>query len=441
MRPVPPAPTVAPGELARQVESLGRSNGLDAVGIAAASPLTRARRVLDERKASGLHGGMEFTYRNPARSTSPDRIVPGAASIVVGARRYTSRVPASPQGAQPSGRVARYAWTDHYAPLREALQVIARHLRAHGHRAVVVADDNAMVDREVAYRAGIGWFGKNANLLLPDRTRDGATRPVSAGRGAGSWFVLGAVVTDASLPPTGEPQPDGCGSCRRCLDGCPTGAIVAPGVVDARRCLAWLVQQAGTFPREHRVALHDRIYGCDDCQEVCPPNIRFDRTPHPSERGSRSDEPARSGASDIAGAVEAVEADTHVAGAAEASAEVSDSAPGPPGAWVPLLDLLAADDEALLAQYGRWYLAGRDPRWLRRNALLVLGNIGHAGDGRVIATLERHLRHADPMLRAHAVWAARRLGRDDLLRAVAGDDAPEVVDELAAPAPPVRITA
>jgi epoxyqueuosine reductase len=289
----------------------------------------------------------------------------------------------------------------------------------------VVADDNAMVDREVAYRAGIGWFGKNANLLLPDRSGDGATRPAPPGRGAGSWFVLGAVVTDASLPPTGQPVRDGCGSCRRCLDGCPTGAIVASGVVDARRCLAWLVQQAGTFPREHRVALHDRIYGCDDCQEVCPPNIRFDRTPPLSQRGSRSDEPTRSGASDGN--------DPTVVG--------SDGTYGPPGAWVPLLDLLAADDDALLARYGRWYLAGRDPRWLRRNALLVLGNIGDARDSRVIATLDRHLRHDDPMLRAHAVWAVRRLGRDDLLTAVAADDALEVVDELAAPAPPVRVTA
>ena len=106
-----------------------------------------------------------------------------------------------------------------------------------------------------------------------------------------------------------------------------------------------------------------------------------------------------------------------------------------------MLELLAADDEALLARYGAWYLAGRDPRWLRRNALLVLGNIGDAGDARVVATLERHLRHPDPMLRSHAVWAVRRLGRDDLLQAVASDGAPEVIDELAAPPPPVRVSA
>jgi epoxyqueuosine reductase len=365
---------------------------------------------------------MQFTYRNPARSTSPDRIVPGAASVVVGARRYASDLPAPPPGAQPAGRVARYAWTDHYAPLRQALGVMARHLRTHGHRAVVVADDNAMVDREVAHRAGIGWFGKNANLLLPDR-RGGA-----AGRGAGSWFVLGAVVTDAPLPPTGEPVPDGCGACRRCIDGCPTDAIIAPGVIDARRCLAWLVQQAGTFPREYRVALHDRLYGCDDCQEVCPPNIRFDRT-------RPADDDAAAVATD--GRDAAVATDDAAVDVDDASAR----APVSPGAWVPLLDLLAAADDALVERYGRWYLAGRDPRWLRRNALLALGNIGDAGDRRVVATLAQHLRHTDPMLRSHAVWAARRLGRDDLVAAVAGDDAPEVVDELAAPSPPVRVTA
>ena len=389
MRLPPPVPAAVRAEptleaLGRQVESLGRAHGLDAVGIAPASPLTRARQILDERKAAGLHGGMEFTYRNPARSTSPDRVVPDAAAIVVGARRYASHPPAPAHGIEPAGRVARYAWTDHYAPLREALKAVALHLRAHGHRAVVVADDNAMVDREVAYRAGIGWFGKNANLLLP---------------GAGSWFVLGAVVTDAPLPVAGGPVPDGCGTCRRCLDACPTGAIVAPGVVDARRCLAWLVQQPGTFPRQHRLALHDRIYGCDDCQEVCPPNLRFDRTAPPT---------------------------------------LKPAAPSP-GPWVPLLDLLAAGDDELLARYGRWYLAGRDPRWLRRNALIALGNIGDRGDERVVAALQRHLRHTDPMLRSHAAWAARRLGRHDLLDVLVGDDAPDVVDELAAPDPPVPV--
>jgi epoxyqueuosine reductase len=337
---------------------------------------------LEERKAAGLHDGMAFTYRNPARSTTPEAVLEGAAAIVVGARRYGSVPPPAPSAGGPAGRVARYAWTDPYEPLRESLRAIALHLRTNGHRAVVFADDNALVDREAAYRAGIGWFGKNANLLLPG--------------GQGSWFVLGSVVTTAPLPPTRHVVADGCGTCRRCLDGCPTGAIIAPGVVDASRCLAWLLQKPGPFAREHREALGDRIYGCDDCQEVCPPNRRVDRA-FPAAVGSEGG-----------------------------------------AAWVPLLELLASDDEILLARHGRWYLAGRDPRWLRRNALVALGNSADARDRDVVAALRRHLVHEDPMLRAHAVWACRRLGRDDLVAAVSDDQAPEVRDELAAAPPAVR---
>ena len=243
-----------------ELRALGLASGLDAVGVAPATPFVATRRHLEARKAAGLHGGMGFTYRNPARSTDPGAAVAGARALVVGARAYHQPTPPAPAG--PAGRVARYAWVDHYRPLRDGLRAVARRLKADGWRAVVFADDNSLVDREAAYRAGLGWYGKNANVLLP---------------GLGSWFVLGAVVTDAPLAPAAAPVDDGCGSCRRCLDGCPTDAIVAPGVVDARRCLAWLVQQPGSFPVEYREALGDRIYGCDDCQEVCPPNRRAER--------------------------------------------------------------------------------------------------------------------------------------------------------------------
>ena len=340
---------------------LGRAAGLDAVGIAGAEPLERARAALVERRARGLHAGMAFTYRNPDRSTDPASAVRDARSIVVGARRYLMDEPTRPE--EPSARVARYAWVDHYEPLRVALRAVAAELRAAGWRAVVFADDNSIVDREVAWRAGIGWFGKNANLLLPR---------------AGSWFVLGCVITDAALPPAPEPQPDGCGSCRRCLDGCPTAAIIEPGVVDANRCLSWLLQRPGAFPREHRDALGDRLYGCDDCQEVCPPNVRFADV----ARRPVHDEPAPA---------------------------------GEPEAWVGLVDLLTADDETILARLGRFYLHHREVRWLRRNALLVLGNVGDGADPATEAMLRRYLADADPVLRAHAVWAAARLARQDLL--------------------------
>ncbi len=140
-------------------------------------------------------------------------------------------------GPRPSGAVARYARRDHYASLRAALGAVADLLARRGWRAVVVCDDNALVDRAAAHRAGLGWYGQNSMLLLP---------------GLGSWSVLGSVVTDAPLRAhrrrrTEQPG-EGCGGCTRCLTACPTGALVAPGVLDARRCLAWLVQAPGVVP-------------------------------------------------------------------------------------------------------------------------------------------------------------------------------------------------
>jgi len=374
--------------------AVGRAAGLDAVGVTAAVPFATTRRHLADRKAAGLHGGMRFTYLHPDRSADPTTALPDARSLVVGARSYRRALDARDARADPQhevdrpvGRVARYAWEDHYGPLKVALTAIARELKDAGWRARVVADDNALVDREAAYRAGLGWYGKNANLLLP---------------GEGSWFVLGSVVTDAPLlggRPAAEPVPDGCGACTRCLDGCPTGAIVAPGVVDARRCLAWLLQVEGPFPPEHRVALGDRLYGCDDCQEVCPPNRRLDR----------------------GGA----------AGPPKGAAPAGEGAQ----ATVDVLDLLAASDDELMTRHGRWYIPGRQPRYLRRNALVVLGNVGDPADPRVAAALAEALAADDAVVRGHAVWAARRLGRADLLRAagVAGDDDPLVRAELDAP--------
>ncbi len=352
-----------------ELKALGRDAGLCAVGVTTADPFPDTRRDLERRKEAGLDGGMQFTYRNPARSTDPARTMPGATALVVGAYDYRRTVPPPPEH-EPVGRVAAYSWDDHYAVLRAALDRLAAPLREAGHRAMVLADENNLVDRAVAHRAGLGWWGKSSNLLVP---------------GVGSLVVLGSVLTDAPL--VIEPAPevdDGCGACTKCLDECPTGAIIGPGVVDGRRCLAWLLQAEGPFPVEYRVALGDRLYGCDDCQDVCPPNmIRLRR-------------PGR---------------------------------PGAPGAWVPVLDLLELDDDALMARYGRWYVPRRDPDYLRRNALVVLGNVGTAADDRTVRVLTAMLDHPTPMVRAHAVWAARQLGHVRLLAGVARD-APEVVAEL-----------
>ena len=339
---------------------------------------------------------MQFTYRNPDRSTNPSRALPGAASLVVGALDFWRGDPGPPSDDRPYARVAAYARDDHYAALRIALESVAEPLRAAGHRAVVVADENHLVDRAAAHRAGIGWWGKSSNILVP---------------GAGSLVVLGAVVTDAELCDADpEPAPDGCGSCRQCLDGCPTGAIVAPGTVDARRCLAWLVQKTGVFDPAFRVALGDRLYGCDECADVCPPNrvrVRLGTRPHRrhQDSGQRSDIEHSPGAG--------VEGDT---------------------AWVSLLGLLNASDEELMARYGRWYIPRRQPRYLRRNALVVLGNVGDPSDPRVRTAVDSALADPDPLVRAHAVWCARRLGLD--LGALRGPEDPLVRAELERPVPP-----
>jgi epoxyqueuosine reductase len=423
VRPAHPAPITSPDELALEVRALGLAHGLDAIGIASAEPLLRARAALEERKAAGLHAGMDFTYRRPVRSTTPSGLVEGAAAIVVGARRHESIPPPRPDPRGPYGAVARYAWTDNYGLLKAALGMVAAHVRRNGYRARVLADDNGLVDREVAHRAGLGWFGKNANLLRP---------------GAGSWFVLGSVVTSAPLPVNESPVADRCGACRRCIDGCPTAAIVAPGVIDAGRCLAWLVQAPGTFPRAHREALGARIYGCDDCQEVCPPNQRADAArarARPVHARSAQDGPAQDGPAQDEPALAGPASDDPDAPHDRAADRYAPDDPGRIEAWVSLLDLLEADDETLLARHGRWYIAGRDPRWLRRNALIAVGNVADPADPDVAGALVRYLGDRDPMLRAHAVWACRRLGRDDLLDALAGADEPEVAEELAAPPP------
>ncbi len=346
--------------------------GIEHVGVASADVLDVARSAIHSRIDAGLHDGMGFTFRNPERSTDPRRAVPGATSVIVAARSYlTDRDPAPPSPtANPHARVGRYAWVDHYAPLRAGLRSVARSIRRADHRAVAYADDNSMVDRAIAHRAGLGWFGKNANLLLP---------------GAGSWFVLGSIVTTAGYEPAASPTDDGCGTCRRCVDGCPTAAIVAPGVIDAGRCLSWILQKPGSIPHQWRAVIHDRIYGCDDCQDVCPISVRL---------GPRT------------------------------AIDLHDDAGGGGGAWVDALALLDADDEWITQRYGHWYVADRDYRWLRRNAIIVIGNVGDPTDRYVRSMLDRYRAGDDQLLAEHARWAAERLDdRDARAGLVAPDPA------------------
>lgn len=338
--------------LREKLNAIADRHGIERLGVCSAEVFTDVRATLHERKAAGLSADMEFTYRNPDRSTDPNRALPGANSIVVAARSYRRSSQSDPSANTiGSAAIAEYVWEPHYAELRHGLHAIADALDEAGFKSRVLVDDNALVDRAAAFRAGIGWWGKNSNILIP---------------GLGSKFVLGSVVTTAVLEPNDAPVEDQCGTCRRCFDGCPTDAIVADGVIDANRCLAWLVQSPGSFPVEFREALGDRIYGCDDCQTVCPPNTRADRDEQPQGTTGTT--------------------------------------------TVELVDLLTTTDDELMERFGAWYIPRREPRYLRRNALIVLGNVADGTDPTVREIVTRYVASEDEIEREHALWAADALG-------------------------------
>ena len=349
-----------------QLHAVGQDAGLHSLGVAPADVMIRARQQIQNRIDDDLVNDMKFTFLRPERSTTPTQHLEGAQSIIVGVHSYAIADHPDAVTSSPLARVARYAWLDHYGHLKDSLSVVAERLRQDGHRAVVFADDNAMVDRESAWLAGLGWFGKNANILLP---------------GHGSFFVIGCVITTAVLP-VATPIDDGCGACSRCIPACPTGAIVNDGVIDANKCLSWLLQKPGIFDRGYRVALHDRIYGCDDCQTACP-QVR------------------RTALSESTEQLQSV---------------------------IEVLTWLSMDDETLNATCQRWYVHKRDMTWIRRNLLIVLGNIADPTNPEVVNAVREYVSHPRSELRAHAVWAAARLGLTDLINYEDSD--PMVRDEL-----------
>jgi epoxyqueuosine reductase len=322
---------------------LGAADGL-LLGVARAEAYATTESAIHDRRSRGLFGDLRFTLTNTARSCHPERLVRGARSVIAAAMPLWRPASARPGG--PVGRMPRYAWSDPYAPLRERLAAVAGRLREQGARAAVFVDSNHHVDREGAVRAGLAFYGKNTLAIVP---------------GEGSFVALGAIVTDAELDPAEDLVPPGCGSCTLCLDACPTGALVEPGVLDATRCISTSTQVRDPIPEAHAVALQDRVYGCDICQDVCPWNAG------PARRGG--------------------------------------DLPPDPGAWVSLADWLTLPDDELLARHGHLYVPGRDPRYLRRNALVALGNEG-GEDAAALAT--PFAEGDDPLLRDAARRALER---------------------------------
>jgi epoxyqueuosine reductase len=268
--------------------------------------------------------------------------------LVEGARTVISAalcyVERAPERPPGTARLPRYTWTNRYAELRDKLEQLGRRL---GGSYRVLVDDNDHVDREAAARSGVGFYGKNTMLIT---------------RRHGSWVVLGTLVTDVAVEPT-PPLATDCGECRLCIDACPTNALDEPGVLDSERCLSYWTQSPRPIPEAYRSELGDSVYGCDICQDVCPWNRGIEKR--------------------------------------RAESSQSDSEP-----FVSLVDWLAADDAELRVRYDRLYFPRNDVRYLRRNALVVAGNVGGDEERGLVA---EYAQGEDEMLREHAQWALARI--------------------------------
>jgi epoxyqueuosine reductase len=245
--------------LAERVKRRAEELGFLACGITDLAPNAHAKEF-DRWIAAGYAGVMRYLHRQAARRREPARIVPGAARAVVVLENY-HHVETAETRMPP--RVAKYArGADYHAVTLRRLRELAGFLREEGARvAHAWVDDGPVPERELARRAGLGWIGKNAMLIRP---------------GAGSFFFIGTLFTDLLLAVDAPFPTEHCGSCTRCLDACPTGAFVEPGVVDARRCISYLtIEQDGPIPAELAPRLEGWAFGCDTCNDVCPWNERF----------------------------------------------------------------------------------------------------------------------------------------------------------------------
>jgi epoxyqueuosine reductase len=327
---------------AAELERVAEELELDVVGAAPASAYASTERHIEERKARGLFADMRFTMAQPEVSCHPETLLHGARTVVSAAHCYYAPEPPLEPG---GGRLARYTWHDGYAVLRERLDELGARL---GGEYRVLVDANQHVDREAAARSGVGFYGKNTMLIT---------------RRHGSWIVLGTLVTTAEVEATAPLELD-CGSCTLCIEACPTGALDEPGVVDATKCLSYWTQAPAPIPEEYRAELGAQVYGCDICQDVCPWNRGVEKR--------RADRPAVEGA------------EPHIR----------------------LADWLQDEADAVTERYDRLYVPRNDARYLRRNALVALGNVGSADD----VQLARPFADSDdPMLQEQARWTIARL--------------------------------
>lgn len=366
------------GTLEESVKCLCRESGFDLVGITSAAPFLRDRAASLERVRNGLMDGLPwYTEERVLKATDPQFLLPGAKSVISVAISYNTGDAPQLDGT-PRGRFAKYAWNeDYHQVMKTRLSQIVEGLeRIAGHSIKTrnFVDDGPMNDRAAAERAGLGWFGKNTNILTPS---------------LGSWVLLGQIITTLELEPD-TPLKKNCGDCIRCLVDCPTGAIVGPYVVDNRKCISFLtIELRGSIPINLRHLIGDWVFGCDICQDVCPVNRNVPVTLDPAfQKRHDFDAPA-------------------------------------------LLPLLELDDDGFRERFRNSPIKRAKRVGLQRNVCVALGNIGNRA---AIPALENVLATKEPLVRQHAAWALGQLGgpnaKQVLQKFILDEADPVVLEEL-----------
>jgi epoxyqueuosine reductase len=364
--------------LSQQIKAQASLLGFDLVGITTTAPLAHVGRY-HAWVAQGFAGEMGYMTRQVDKRWAPAKVLSGAQSVIVLGLNYHT-TPAPLRSSQGRGWISQYAWgEDYHTVLGDKLAALVAYIRDIEGSMVQArwyVDTGPILERELAWRAGLGWPGKHTNLI---------------NRGLGSWLFLGVILLDCELR-YDEPATPHCGTCTRCLMACPTGALVAPGVLDARRCISYLtIELRGSIPRHLRPLMGTHIFGCDICQAVCPWNRK--------------------------------------------APESTTTAFFPRAGYAApeLLPLLCLSDEEFRLTFRDSPIKRTKRRGFLRNVAVALGNLQ---DTRAIPALTRALRDAEPLIRGHAAWALGRIGgmaaRQALHEAQATEQDPQVSDEISA---------
>ena len=333
--------------------------GFDLVRVTSAQEFAWDREVTLARLKDGLMDGLPwFNEDRVRRGADPESLLPGARSIICLGLSYHQPTGQVLDPGVPAGKVALYAWgNDYHRVMKSRMRQYVEELS--GRLGVDIAarwyvDDGPMLDRAAAQRSGLGWFGKNTNILTSSH---------------GSWVFLGQGITDLDLEPD-TPLRKTCGSCVMCIDACPTGAIVAPYVIDNSRCISYLtIENRGPIPRELRPQMLDWVFGCDICQDVCPVNRKALTSKEPAFR-----EPAFR---------------QHAHGSLE------------------LVELLEMSEDEFRERFKGSPILRAKHTGLQRNACVALGN---HGDAATVPALNRALCQGAMLVRGHAAWALGRIG-------------------------------